>query len=181
MAKPKVTSPYQVAAILSLDPAGVGPSGVAVRTTATLGAATRLTLRYPDFTYEGNIFETSLHDDLAVFLASVVPAGHRVLFVTEDSVFRSMTVARHIGRAIGCLEGLLVDLNLAHPRNTVYVKAGAWRKGIGLRGKKRDELKLAARTYVDEWYQQGVGEDLAESVGINDHVCLNLPELWSVT
>lgn len=178
MGKTKARCPYQVAAIISLDPAGVGPSGVAVRLTATLGAASRLTLRYPDFVYEGNVFEPAFHDALSVYLADNVPQGHRALLAVEDSAYRSYSVARHIGRGIGCLEGLLHDLNVAAPVDTQYFTPKVWRTGVGIKGAKREDLKLAARTYVSEWYEQDVGEDLAESVAINDFVCLNRSKLW---
>lgn len=183
---PAVVSPFPVAAIISLDPAAVGPAGLAVRMTAPLIDPQRGRLRAPEFTFEGCVFSASMHDDLTEFLASRVQRGARVLLVVEDAIYGARTTARHLGRAIGAIESLLNDCNLAEPKDTRYIFPGHWRRtslpldakgNVNVHG--REALKQAAQDAVATLYGLDVGSDLAEAMLINDHVVLGRPELWN--
>lgn len=154
--------------------------------TAPLVDPQRGRLRAPEFAYEGCIFSSSMHDDFTEFLAARIPRGSRVLLTVEDSIYGARSTARHLGRAIGAIESVLNDINLAEPKDTKYVFPTHWRKtslpldakgNLDVHG--REELKQAARDAVATLYGLDVGPDLAEAILINDHIVLARPELWS--
>lgn len=166
-----------VGAVVSLDPAGVGDSGVAVRLTPRMRVAE--VPYWPEFTYQGHIMNTEFLDDLIAFLNKNVDAEQRVLLVTEDCAYRNYNVARHIGRAIGTLEVVLGFCGFAKPENTQYVKPSAWRKVLpAVVGLKREQLKAAAQAHVLAAYDEAVEADLAEAVCINDYVQTHKKAWW---
>lgn len=179
---PKETdSELKYSAIVTLDPAGVKDSGVAVRLTATLRAASLNRLRYPDFTYQGWIFEPGFHDDLTEYLARHTGKDQQVLLVVEKSAYGSFTISRSIGRAIGCLEGNLHYLNLGDASKTEYMAPAVWRRKAmpGTVVKGRDAWKEAAVQTIATRYGEVVQSDLAEAVLLNDAVAMT-PKMWSV-
>ena len=171
-------SEHTAAAVISLDPAAVGACGIAARTTAGLSKPKLANLRYPEFVYAGWVFEPRMHDELALWLADRIGKDQRALLVVENATFRG--TARHIGRAIGCIEGMLWDLNLAHPSDTQYVAPGVWRRGT--LGKDlpagRAALKAAAVGDVARRYQVTVSDDLAEAVLLNDYFIVHRKSTW---
>lgn len=171
-------SPY--GAILTLDPAGVGASGVAGRLTSTLGAAERGRLRSPDFQFAGWVFEPQFADDLALWLARHVGQG-LVLLAVDDTAYGSFSTARSIGTAIGRVQSLLHDLNVCDPRkHCLRITGKDWRKhayGSPL-PKGRDALKEEAIARVATLYGQEVTDDLAEAILMNDYVVTARPEAW---
>jgi hypothetical protein len=185
---PAALTAFPISAIVSLDPAAVGPAGLAVRLTAPLIHPVRGKLRAPDFYYEGCIFSSVMHDDLTSFLAEKVGRGGRALLVVEDAIYGARTTARHLGRAIGAIESVLNDVNLAEPKHTRYVYPGHWRKvslPVDSKGDVeatgRDNLKQAAIDTVATLYGLELGADGAEAVLINDYVVLARPEWWNGT
>jgi hypothetical protein len=174
-------SDLKYSAIVSLDPAGVKDSGVAVRLTSSLRNVSLSRLRFPDFTYQGWIFEPGFHDDLTEYLARNTGKDQKVLLVVENSAYRSFTIARSIGRAIGCLEGNLHYCNMGDASKTEYLAPKTWRRlsmpGVQVSG--RDEWKRAAVDIVAKRYGEVVGSDLAEAVLINDAAVMS-PKMWSV-
>lgn len=160
-----------VSCLVSIDPAGVGPAGVAVRLLPPAGTTLNTdALTYPDFTYQGPLFNTVFLDDLSVFLFKNLLPGTRAQVVCEDSVYRSYSVARHIGRGIGCVQSVLMCLGWAEPKDTVMVAPALWRKQLGKNLPKcRLELKARACDYVLQRYGQEVDSDLAEAVTLNDY------------
>lgn len=179
---PAIKSQFPIAAIVTLDPAAIAPCGVAVRMTAPLLDPQRYTLRVPEFVFEGDVFSTVMHDDLTGFLAQRVEQGSRVVLVVEDSMYGARKTARHLGRAIGVLESVLCDVNLAQPKDTKYVEPRYWRAATllppGIEPKGREEFKLAAINTVDALYKERLGPDAAEAILINDYVVLTRHEWW---
>jgi hypothetical protein len=173
---------FPIAAIVTLDPAAIGPCGVAVRMTAPLTDPQRFTLRIPEFVFEGDVFSTTMHDDLTSFLAQRVEQGARVVLVVEDSMYGARKTARHLGRAIGVIESVLCDVNLTTPRDTRYVEPRYWRAAAllprGVEPKGRDEFKRVAIDTVDALYKERLGPDAAEAILINDYVVLVRHEWW---
>lgn len=168
-----------------MDPAAVGPCGLTVRMTATLQTPVRGKMRAPEFVFEGCVFSATMHDDLTTFLAERVERGARVLLVVEDAIFGARTTARHLGRAIGAIESVLNDVNLAEPKDTRYVFPGHWRRvtlPLDAKGapeaQGREELKQAAIDTVSTLYGVDLGSDGAEAVLLNDYVVLARPEWW---
>lgn len=178
---PKETdSVLKYSAIVTLDPAGVKDSGVAVRLTSSLRDVTLSRLRFPDFTYQGWIFEPGFHDDLTEYLARNTGKDQKVLLVVENSAYGSFTISRSIGRAIGCLEGNLHYCNMGDASQTEYMAPKTWRR-LAMPNQicsGRDEWKAAAVATVESRYRQTVGSDLAEAVLLNDAVAMS-PKLWS--
>lgn len=175
---PTVEHPY--AAVLVIDPAAVAPCGIACRLTAGLSRDTqRGRLRVPEFTYEGSVWSTQMHDDLGEFLYRGVERGAKVLVVAENSAFNG--TARHLGRAIGCIEGLLHDLNLADPSETKYVAPAHWRKTELplVKNPGRDGWKQASIDAVASLYGLDCGDNMAEAILMCDHVTLAKSFWWT--
>jgi hypothetical protein len=173
-------SPFKYAAIVSLDPAGSGPSGVAVRTTAALSDVDRRRLTAPGFTYQGWVFESTFQDQLTCYLMRVVPKDAKVLLVVENCAYQSYKTARGVGRAIGAIEGLLHYCGLARADATAYVTPQEWRGfsyGKPL-PKGRKDLKAKAVSTVEELYGMKVGPDEAEAILILDWATLAGKGLW---
>jgi hypothetical protein len=178
--RPKIRkSEHAVAAIVSLDPAAVGDCGLAARTTVGLRYAKYSSLQLPSFTFSGWVFEPRMHDELAVWLADHIGANQRALLVVENAAYRG--AARHLGRAIGCIESILHDLNVADPRTTQYVTPGAWRAGVFGHPlpKGRDALKQRAIDDVEIRYRSTVSSDLAEAICLNDYFVMAKRKVWS--
>lgn len=174
-------SELRYSAIVSLDPAGVKDSGVAVRLTSSLRDVTLSRLRFPDFCYQGWVFEPSFHDDLTEYLARNTGKDQQVLLVVENSAYGSFTISRSIGRAIGCLEGNLHYCNIGSAKDTEYMAPKTWRRlsmpGVMVKG--RDLWKQVAVDTIQTRYGQTVESDLAEAILLNDAVAMT-PKLWSV-
>lgn len=171
-------SEHRTAALISLDPAAVGDCGIAARTTVGLRYAKYATLAIPSFVYSGWVFEPRMHDELAIWLADHVGRDQRVMLVVENAAYRG--TARHLGRAIGCIESVLHDLNLADPRTTQYVTPAQWRTpvlGVPL-PKGRDDLKAAAVANVAQRYGSTVTHDLAEAICILDWFTVARRKVW---
>lgn len=178
--RPKIRkSEHAAAAIIALDPAAVSDCGIAARTTVGLRYAKLSTLAVPSFLYAGWVFEPRMHDDLAVWIADHVGKDQRVLLCVENAAYRG--TARHLGRAIGCLEGLLHDLNVADPRDTQYVTPKQWRTGVlpTPLPAGREALKAAAVDDCLTRYGETWSNDLAEAVGILDFVTVARRSVWS--
>lgn len=179
---PKETdSELKYSAIVTLDPAGVKDSGVAVRLTKTLTDASLNRLRFPDFCWSGWIMEPGFHDELTEYLARHTGAGQQILLVVEDSAYRSYTIARSIGKAIGAVEQNLHYCNMADPKNTEFMAPKTWRRksmpDVDVTG--RDEWKAEAVKTIERRYNQQVNDNLAEAVLLNDAVVMT-PKMWSV-
>lgn len=177
--RPKIRpSEHAAAAVVTLDPAGVGTSGIAGRLTVGLPSALSATqLTVPGFLFEGWVFEPRMHDDLAVWIADHV-GRQRVLLVVENAAYNG--AARHLGRAIGCLESILHDLNVAHPKDTQYVSPRYWRSVLGkIEGTGRNVLKQASVDYVERRHRVTAGHDLAEAIAMNDYFLTARSKIWS--
>lgn len=177
---------FPISAIVAMDPAAIGNCGVSVRLTAPLQSPERGKLRAPDFMFEGCVFSSTMHDDLATFLAGKVAADTRAVLVVEDAMYGSRKVARHLGRAIGTIESLLNDCNLAEPKDTKYVAPQHWRP-VSLPveagsnrtvARGREELKQAAIDTVWTLYGVECGPDLAEAILIGDYAVLSRHDWW---
>lgn len=181
-----VDSPYVMKAILALDPAGAGDSGIAVRLTATLPQAPkRGKLTCPDFLYQGSIWNDVLFDELGVFLAKHVGRTGPILMVAEDAAFGSMSIARSIGTAIGAMRSFLVGTGwMPSDQKPLMVSPAKWRRHAFPvdAPKGRAAQKEAAVTLVSQLY--GVGDerrpqcDLAEAVLICDYATCAAREDW---
>lgn len=181
-----VPGPFPIAAIIAIDPAGVGPSGIAIRLTSRLPEnPKRGTMPAPDWTFEGIIWNRVMLTELGVFLAKNVGQTGKVVLVAEDSVYGGLHIARHIGTAIGCLRGLLVGLGWLDIEDSVRLVAPAtWRRHAfpppntpkGRELQKEAAIDLARTLYG---YGDDIGSDLAEAVHILDYVATAKPEWYN--
>lgn len=175
-------SEHRYAAVITLDPAAVADCGLAVRLTAGLdGKTPRGKLKTPDWVYEGSVWSSRMHDELAVFLADRVQRGQKVLLGVEDAMFGARTTARHLGRAIGCIESVLGDLGLWANGESRYIFPGNWRRvSLPLHPKPngRDEWKAAAVDAVAMLYGMECGDNQAEAILMNDYVMYARQDWW---
>lgn len=183
-----VESPHRFAAIVTCDPAAVADCGVAVRMTGSLAAKpARGRLAYPAFTYEGSVWNTRFHDDLANFLIRALPKDGKVLFVCAGTAYGNHAISRSLGRCGGAIESLLVALNVYDQDDLVYVQDKAWRKtelpahaaDPDSVDSAREQWKIAAVDALSTLYGERVGDNLAEAVLLNDHVVLHRASLWA--
>lgn len=105
-----------------LDPAYVGPAGLAVGRWGTSPAS-----------WQGDIFTTSATRWLGDAVCAVCKPGERLVLVAEASAYGGFGIARMLGIAVGVAEGCLIDLNAVEPRTRVDVMAQTWRGGLGIR------------------------------------------------
>jgi hypothetical protein len=157
-----------IIAVLALDPAAVGPCGLAGRILTQLPTA-RVT--EPAFKYEGSVFNNRMYDDLCVWLCD--EKVEQVVLGCESTAYRSLTIARHLGRAQGAIEAILIACNFIEPHSCVQVPASRWRKHCFGRNApaKRVEQKQAAIDYVRTKYTLEAGPDLSEAIGLLDYLC----------
>ena len=66
-------------------------------------------------------------------------------------------------------------LEVAHKHCVFYevVHSSTWRKGLGIKGRKREELKNASKQYVLDRYGIDVSDDVADSICIGTYYLLN--------
>lgn len=165
-------SPHKYAAIVSLDPASVGPCGIACRATAGLPDKPKLgKVRAPDFIYEGPVFNDVMFDELAAWCARNV-GQQKLLLVAEGTAYGSMKIARSLGRCVGAIEMLVYYTGWADPKKTMAIQAKVWRRAAGIPDdvKGRDEQKQAAIDLCASRYRLTLGSDAAEAVLLNDAV-----------
>jgi hypothetical protein len=183
-ALPPPPSPWRVKALIALDPAGSSDSGLAVRLTGTLPSRPkRGKLTAPEFEYQGSVWNDCFFDDLGVFLARRVGRTGQVRLICEDSVFRSLTIARSIGTAIGAVRSFLVGCGWCPcDEKPLMIRPDEFRKHhFPLDTPKfRDEQKAAAIDRVQHLYGHGgnLSDDLAEAILMLDYVTTEMTGEW---
>jgi hypothetical protein len=142
-----------VAGVVALDPAVRGDLGLCVWPR---GADAPL-----DW-YAGRAFDHRTTMWLGTTVARLCTPGTRVIFTAESNAFGAR-VSRALGRAVGCIEGLLVDINAMAPGTLVDVSAYTWRAHAGIAHVKgRASLKKAAVEAAALW-APGMPVDAAEA------------------
>jgi hypothetical protein len=184
----KKSKPALYSAILAIDPAQ-GGTGMALRPTAPFVAVPpeRHRLGAPTWTFGGRVVDNpDWADDLAAYCHEHLPADARLGLVMEDCAFRSLTIARSIGQAIGSVRFALRALNLVAPGDDpVKVTPKVWRKwampavapGVG-----RDQWKEEARFAVLGLYgmhDPTKDADIAEATLLLDYACCVKRAWWA--
>jgi hypothetical protein len=185
----KTTRLQEADAIVTIDPASVSNSGLCVRPTLNIITDTFGYVRTPEWYSSDNVWNTFMHDELGRVLAKLVPRGGRVAFATTSTAFQG--TALHIGRAIGCIEGLLHDLNVL-PTLVEEIHDITWRhtmfpysdfkriKAIESSKGRRTAWKELAIETVKRRYRIECDDNAAEAILLNDHVTLWREDLWKV-
>lgn len=173
-------------AILTMDPASVSDSGLCLRDTRKLFTPT-FEVRTPKWFWHGNVWNTAMHDELGYILSRLVPRGGRVVFAANSTAFQG--VAFKLGRAVGCIEGLLHDLNVLHGQ-VVPVQDVSWRAAMYTdrekralstlpRAKRRDALKAQAVESVRRMHRIDTTHDVAEAILLGNYIVSRRPELYN--
>lgn len=160
-----------IAAVVGLDAAYSGPAGLSVLARKPDGAVFLAGWR------TGSLREVGTYRWLGDVLGgseAVCRPGERVVLVAESDAFGGMAVARKLGRGVGAIEGLLLDLNATDPDSTVDVTTTTWRTAIRLadgrgcpKGIGRVVAKQRAIEFVEERYGvAGMPVDAAEATCI---------------
>lgn len=157
-----VTEARPVAAIVGLDPAYSGPTGLSVLVrTKDGGVKLHAHGSFP-------ALELGIQRWLPDVVAQVCRPGERVVLVSECDAFGGHAVARKLGIGIGVVQGLLTDLNAIDPDSRVDVSQGTWRKLMpGFKhGMGRAAAKACAIKWVESTYKVTMPADEAEAVVI---------------
>lgn len=146
-----------IVGVVGLDPARVGPGGLAVLPHPTLKPGHVLQHR------QGLIVTEATSDWLGEACAALCRPGERVLLVCESDAF-GPSIARQLGMAVGAMEMLLLDLHAIEPETRVDVSQATWRRAVFAKlPKGRKVLKRAAVAEVERRYGVRMGEDEAEA------------------
>lgn len=179
-----MTTPV-IRGVVSIDPAAKGPCGVALRFVTPGAKYVRGKLPAPEWYFQGSVWDApGLHDELSLALYKQFKPGDQVLYVAENTAY-GVTAAKSMGRAIGAVESVLIDIGVLQPDQLKYVAANSWRArqlpGFRPKGKvaadRRDELKERAVSVVNALYGLGLTDDqadAAEAVLINDDAVLHI-------
>lgn len=179
------TIPGGAHAIVTLDPASAAKCGIAIRRCDNLLSPDRKRVRSPSWFYSGSVWNTVMHDDFAFELGKMVPRGGRVLFVASCTAYYG--AGYDIGRATGCIEGLLHDLNIMGDDRVRDVTDQEWRKamysdkakaaikatGKGGSKERRDAFKAHAISEVKRLHRIDCDDNAAEAILMNDFVVLH--------
>lgn len=158
-----------VGAVLALDP-GLR-AGVAVRSKDLAHCPT---------VYEGSVFDRNCFSWITTELSRWCTPEHRTAFVVENNAFGGLHIAKSLGKCIGVVEGLLLDIGaLRSDEDIIEVAAVTWRPAdvveeAARQGGGRIKLKKAAQQFVRCKYGLDLGPDGAEAVLINDWATENL-------
>lgn len=176
-------------AIITMDPAAVSNSGICLRPVHGLITPTKHRVKSPEYWVSDSVWNTQMHDDLARMIAKWVPRGGRVVFASTSTAFQG--TAMSIGRAIGCIEGMLHDLNVFDVHSKVEaIQDVTWRKtmfgpkdwarikGIEDSKQRRVEWKKLAVETVLRRYTIDCDDNAAEAILLNDHVALWREDMW---
>jgi Holliday junction resolvasome RuvABC endonuclease subunit len=71
------------------------------------------------------------------------------------------------------LQGVLLNTIYINDIKEFLITSSAWRSGIGVRGRTREEMKKAAQAKVFEWYEIKVGDDEADAICMGRHLIVN--------
>lgn len=152
-----------ISTILSLDPGTV--AGIAIRGMGS-GA--------PEV-YEGSVYDRDTYSWITQRLSRYSVPEQRTLFVVENNAYGGLHIAKSLGKCIGVVEGLLLDIGaIQSDEDVVEVAAVTWRPQEVLdaaesaAGDRRKALKKAAVRVVFDRYKLALGPDGAEAVLIND-------------
>lgn len=80
-------------------------------------------------------------------------------------------------KSLSQLQGVLFFLCYRMKIACEIINSSVWRKGLEIKGKKRDELKEKAKEYVFNKYGLTVEEDVAESICIGTYYFTTLEEV----
>ncbi len=179
-------------AVLTLDPASVSNSGLCLRTLK--GEILTPVLKQPRVPvwYKSDwVWNSVMHDELGYELGKLVPRGGRVVFAATGTAFNG--VAMDLGRAIGCIEGLLHDLNVFPDSRVVKIADNAWRAAIFPSAerawiktlpspKRRQAWKDLAIAHVRNKYRlDDIDDNSAEATLLNDYIILHRSDLYAGT
>lgn len=179
------TNTRPIRAVVSLDPAGKEPCGLAVRFVEPGKRYQRGHLPKPAWWFQGSVWNASgLHDELGVLLYRHLKPGDRVMYVVENTAY-GVRVAKSMGRSIGAIEAILIDLGYLGAQELKYVDATRWRnrqmpgfKPAGTNAnQRRAAWKARAVDSVNALYGLGLEldqADAAEAVLINDDTVLHV-------
>lgn len=180
--------------IITMDPASVSNSGLCVRPVNNVLTPNAGYARKPEWWTSDSVWNTQMHDELARVIAKWVPRGGRVAFATTSTSYQGTALS--IGRAIGCIEGLLHDLNVFVDTRVEPVQDQTWRRGVfqpqewkviaDMQGHSPDNTsklrraawKQLAIDTVARRYMEAVDDNAAEAILLNDYVVLWRPDLW---
>lgn len=185
---------FYYSAVLALDPAGVNPSGLALRLTRSFAdvAPKRGRLPAPQWTWNGRVVGcTDWADSLAEFTFQHLARGERLGLVVEQCAYRSYAIARSIGQAVGAVRFGLKALNLLDDpdgSSILRVTPKVWRdwampavKPTGSQTERRRKWKDAARGAVLGLYgieDDSADADTAEAILQLDWACVQKPRFW---
>jgi hypothetical protein len=124
-----------------------------------------------------------MHDDLGRVLSLTVPRGGRVCYAATATAFKG--AAWDLGRAVGCIEGLLHDLNVyPDDERVVEVNDSTWRSKIFTKKERETVAALAtpvlrraawkqlAVDTVARKYRVEVDDNAAEAILLNDYIAI---------
>jgi len=126
--------------------------------------------------YEGEdlvkygILDCSQHKDIAKrnhgvvnLILSTIKRYNGEVFAIEDIQYQGILRSyKPLARLLGAIEVMMTEHNFAY----VIVKPGEWRKACGIKGRKREEQKANAITWVKEKFNKDVSEDEADAICI---------------
>jgi hypothetical protein len=144
-----------VVGIVGLDPAYVGKGGLCVLPNPALKPGAQLAWR------QAQIVDEATFKWLGEACAALCRPGERVLLVALNTAFRNR--AWGLGKSVGAIEGLLLDLHATEPETIVEVADTTVRHALGIRVKGRDALKRRAVTEVMKRYGITIPADAAEA------------------
>jgi hypothetical protein len=180
--------------ILTMDPAAVSPSGLCIRPTVNALTEIPGRLRTPEWYSSGNVWNTQMHDELARTLAKWVPRGGHVAFASTTTAFQGTALS--IGRAIGCIEGILHDLNVFPDPKVEPVHDVTWRRTMfapeewaTIHAMKGINISTTARMRRAAWKQLAVDtvkrkygiecdDNAAEAILLNNYIVMWREDLW---
>ncbi len=171
----------EVAAVITLDPAATANCGLCVRGGTYIGKKDKVVS--PNWYTTSSVWNPVMHDELTRELAKLVPRGGRVTMAATATAFHG--VALDIGRAIGCIEGIMHDMNLFDTGDkAVQIQDNSWRakmyswddrKRIGAVKSQQQRRKLwkeLAVATVYAKYKIETDDNAAEAILLNDYVVL---------
>lgn len=130
-------------------------------------------IKYGVYKSNGKIFDNKIVN-ICDYVEKLIDDFEISLLIIEDVQLQSnvMTFGK-LSRLIGGL----IELSNKKNIEILIIKPSEWRKGLGIKGKKREELKLNSRKYVLNKYGIDVTDDISDSILIGTYY---FEELFSI-
>lgn len=127
-------------------------------------------IKYGAYKSKGKTFDNKIIDICDYIEKLIIDFEIDLLLIEDVQLQSNVLTFGKLSRLIGGL------IELSNKRNVdiLIIKPSEWRKGLKIKGKKRDELKSNSKKYVLDKYGINVSDDISDAILIGTYYFDNI-------